>query len=120
MVWNDEISEATLNLDGYIKKNSGGDPFFIGGWTYDFNNPSQSQNGNGSFASSGAKVLLQDGSSATGCDYVEVERVDNSNELCFRFKWNADVAAVWSYQILLTGPKSYSGTDITSSNGTLF
>lgn len=112
--------EYTRVVNATIKKQSGGDPFAIVKWNGDFSVPVQDF-ATGALATGGSKVTSNDESTVAGAvASVELERVESSNELCFRIILNDDNSADWEYLVEMTGPKSYNGTDITSSNGTLF
>jgi len=50
-------------------------------------------------------------------DSALVERVDVSNELCFRFKWDGLTSGNYDWVARISGLKSFSGTDIVSTNG---
>jgi hypothetical protein len=113
-------NDLSIKFDGFIKKLSGGDPFVIihGQGDAAAADSVLSYIGNGTLASGGSTVRADAG---FGTSYIEIERVESSNELCFRLNYDfgQSLTSV-TYQISLTGPKSYNGTDITSSNGTVF
>ncbi len=120
------ILSADLSFNGLIKKQSGGDPFArISVYGCD-------QDGSqyrvaiisGSLSTSGASIIaIEDSVTAIweNISQVQLERVDSSNELCFRLSiTHQNSSYEFRSTLTLAGPKSYNGTDITSANGTLF
>jgi len=111
-----------LTLSGRIKKVSGAEPYVYLIWDGDDTGSLRNRAGvlKGLLSSTGSnyeKTSLPD----SVVTEVKVERVDSSNELCFRFSCvflgtNDDLSA----HISLSGTKKYTGATVSSSNGTLY
>lgn len=111
------------NIDIIVKKESAGDPYAILRWSG--NNSNQDNNhfsgihAKGSLASS-ASVVTATTAVETDINEVELERVDSSNELCFRLNFDADSNLARTLILWIEGPRTYAGTLISSTNGTTF
>jgi hypothetical protein len=116
-----------LSFTGVIKKNSGGEPFarihlkrLDGGSGVSVALPIIS----GALSSNAATISADvDGvAHTTGLEGdLDIERIDSSNELCFRLVWNGvNASRSYLYEITMSGPRQYNGTLISSSNGTEF
>lgn len=119
----DFISQNVLHFTGTIKKSSGGEPFgFIVFSGVYGNNSDQGGKLSGSLTSNLSKI--DDGFTAQRGYLIgfDLERIDQSNELCFRFniEWSSAYTQSHSVWVSLTGPRTYNGTLISSSNGTEF
>jgi hypothetical protein len=112
------------SVDGFIKKNSGGEPFCYFRTSIGYNGgyqESQTLSDFGSLAATTNKVALAPSPSPNGLSAVEIERVDSSSELCFRLIIGSGASrADCGVKLAMRGSMNYTGTLITSSNGTEF
>lgn len=113
-VWQTSFDDV-LSCDFTVKKNSGGEPFVSFQWGNEAANISVYW-GNGALSSSGVIASSTHPNTSVICNF---ERVDNSNELCFRIDIGTVGNSAWEYYIDMSGTKFYTGTN-TGSEGTAY
>jgi hypothetical protein len=112
-------------MTGFIKKKSGQDPYVR--LTYIAHDTGLQINSQvilyGTLGSGGQKLSVSGLVDALWSD-VEIERVDSSNELCFRVsfggRWNQQATLNSVIHACLQGTRNYLGAAVSSSNGTTF
>lgn len=112
---------------GSIKKNSGGDPFVTctsSTETLQAVYNAENKTFAGGMSASGVTVAIMDFDNtaiATGFGTATLERVDSSNELCFRINFEFYTAVTSFYfGAEMSGARKFDGTLLTTSNGTTF
>ena len=120
------VASYVLNIRGFIKKAVSSEPY-----CYLILNQEPLVSGGGADASANtiSGTLTTSGTTLTAdfdhptyaiFDNVSIERVDSSNELCFRLACTTLSITDFNAMMVMTGPRKYTGTLITSSNGTEF
>ena len=120
------VGSYVISLRGFIKKAVGTEPYCYlivkvatlasGGGADSFANALT-----GTLTTSGTILTADFDLTYAAADSVRIERVDSSNELCFRLSCAMPSITCFNAMMVMTGPRKYTGTLITtSSNGTEF
>jgi hypothetical protein len=112
---------ASLGIHFEIKKLSGGEPFaFVNArfLTQSGSSLDEAWSNQGSLASDASVVTAT--AQWAYVNVVSIERVEDSDELCFRLNVSAASSYSATLSARMSGQKTYSGSSVSSSNGTIF